>query len=180
MRQRRRNVFIAGLVSLVVIAAFVVGFAASSGGAFAQSQQPDTHHAQKVVDRYLSILDAGMSTPQCDFSSMSTIYTPDARITLTGGPFAPGGPFGPGGSFGEQQLDGIQAITGFYVKVCHILYGKNAGAPSWTQDAGFLLAPNALNSYEHVSLGGNLAGRCMHVFTISGDRIASLDWSVYA
>ena len=180
MRQRQSVFLMSGLVGLAVIIALLAGVTIGSMRVSAQSQQPDSHHAQQIVDTYLHILDTGMSTAQCDFSQMSTIYAPDARITATGGPFAPNGPFGSGGAFGEQQFQGIQAITGFYTKLCHILYGKLGGAPSWTQDAGFLLSPNVLNSYEHVSVSNQLVGRCMHVFTISGDRLASLDWSVYA
>ncbi|MGH2514453.1 MAG: hypothetical protein ACRDHP_02250 [Ktedonobacterales bacterium] len=180
MRQPRNRIVMAGLLCLVAIITFIAGIAFTSLRASAQSQQSDSHHAQKVVDTFLSILDTDMSSPQCDFSGLSTIYAPDATITATGGPFSPGGPFGPGGSFGQQHFQGISAITGFYTKLCHILYSKNAGAPSWTQDHAFVLAPNVLNSYEHVSLGGQLAGRCVHVFTIADDKIASLDWSVYA
>jgi hypothetical protein len=170
----------AAMVILVAGVAFVAGIVTNSMTASAQAQQSDSRHAQQVVDTYLRVLDTGMSTSQCDFSQLSTIYTDDARVTLTGGPFAPGGPLGPGGSVGEQQFAGISAITGFYTKLCHILYGKNAGTPSWTQDEAFLLSPNVLNSYEHLSFSGHLAGRCMHVFTISGNRISSLDWAVYA
>lgn len=182
MRQRRSRFLVAGLISLVAVIALVAGIAVGSAhvSASSQSHDPDAHHAQQIVDTYLNILDTGMSTSQCDFSQMSTIYTADAKVTATGGPFAPGGPFGPGGAFGEQQFQGIQAVTGFYTKLCHILYTKLGTGPSWTQDAGFLLSPNVLNSYEHVSASGQLIGRCMHVFTISGDHIASLDWSVYA
>jgi hypothetical protein len=176
----QRGLVMAGLVILVAIIAFVAGIATNTITASAQSEQIEPQHAQQVVDTYLQILNTGMSTPQCDFSKLATIYTDDARVTATGGPFASGGPFGPGGSAGQQQFEGMQAITGFYTKLCHILYSKGVGAASWTQDAGYELGPSVLNSYEHVSFGGQLAGRCMHVFRISGNQIASLDWSVYA
>jgi hypothetical protein len=52
-------------------------------------------------------------------------------------------------------------------------------APAWSQDAGFLLNPTVLNSYEHVSDSGHIIGRCMHAFTVRGNQIVSLDWSVY-
>jgi hypothetical protein len=164
-------------VILVLVIGFLVGMATQAKLASAQAQTPPPH-AQTVVNSYLAILNAGMKSGTCDFSALATIYTPDARVTATGGPFSPGGPFGPGGSFGEQQAHGIAAIEGFYAKLCHIV--SQRGVAQWTQDAGFLLSPTVLNSYEHVSISGQSVGRCMHVFTISGTRIASLDWSVYA
>lgn len=179
MRRRRTIIYATGLVGLLALIAALGAFLLSSSNAAAKGRS-EVQHAQKVVNTYLNILDTGMATPECNFTQLSTIYTADATVTLTGGPFSPGGPFGPGGSFGEQQYHGIDAITGFYTKLCHILYHKGAGAPAWTQDAGFLLAPNVLNSYEHVSLGGVFTGRCMHVFTVTDSRISSLDWSVYA
>jgi hypothetical protein len=183
MRLFQRKVLLAGLLGLLVIALAIVALASGSLNAFAKSANSQTTgpaHSQEVVDRYLGILNDGMANPTCDFSQLSTIYASNATVTLTGGPFAPGGPFGPGNAFGAQQYHGIQAITGAFTKLCHILYSKNAGAPSWTQDQGYLLSPNVLNSYEHVSLGGHMVGRCMHVFTVNGDHIQSLDWSVYA
>lgn len=172
----RRSLF-AVLVVVALAAGVFIGMAYQARTVSAQPQV-SPHHAQTIVDRYLNILNTGMKSGTCDFSALSTVYTPDATVTLTGGPFAPGGPFGPGGSFGEQQFHGIAAVTGFYVKLCHIVSQK--GVAQWTQDAGFLLSPNVLNSYEHISVSGQLTGRCMHVFTISGNHIASLDWSVYA
>jgi hypothetical protein len=179
MRSRRSNILITGLVILVAVAAFMGGMATGSAHASAQNQAPGPEHAQQIINTYLTILDTGMSTPQCDFSKMATIYAANARVTLSGGPFAPGGPFGQGNSYGAQEFDGAQAITGMYVKFCHVLYTKLGTGPQWTQSAAFLLAPNVLNSYEAVSANGHVIGRCMHVFTISGDRITSLDWAVY-
>jgi hypothetical protein len=177
-RISRRGLFTV-LVVVALIAGVVIGVAYQARTVAAQPQaQASPHHAQDIVDKYLDILNAGMKSGSCDFSALSSVYTPDATVTLTGGPFAPGGPFGPGGSFGEQQFHGIAAVTGLYVKLCHVVSQK--GVAQWTQDAGFLLSPNVLNSYEHISVSGQLTGRCLHVFTISGNHIASLDWSVYA
>ncbi len=182
MRSNRRTALTGILVALVAITAFVAGMATSSAQALAQASthsQTPAPHTQQVVNTYLQILDMGMSTSQCDFSGMATIYAPNARVTASGGPFAPSGPFGAGNSFGVQEFQGIQAVTGFYTKLCHLLYNNGAVSPGWSQDAGFLLSPTVLNSFEHLSIGGHVAGRCMHVFTVSGDRITSLDWSVY-
>lgn len=174
-----RQIMLIVLVLVALVAGFGLGVAFHARTAAAQPQaQVSPHHAQDVVDKYLSILNSGMKSGSCDFSALSTVYTPDATVIATGGPFSPGGPFGSGGAFGEQQFHGITAVTGFYTKLCHIV-SKN-GVAQRTQDAGILLLPNVLNSYEHVSFSDQLAGRCMHVFTISGDRISSLDWSVYA
>jgi hypothetical protein len=174
-----------GLLILVVVIALAVGVVAgmtyqtrAAAASSSATAQVDPHHAQTVVDKFLGILNAGMSSGSCDFSALSSVYAPDATVIATGGPFAPGGPFGPGGAFGEQQFHGIAAITGFYTKLCHIV--SQRGVAKWTQDAGYLLSPNVLNSYEDVSFSGTIGGRCMHAFTISGDRIASLNWSIYA
>jgi hypothetical protein len=177
MRLQRRAFLIAGLIVLVAVAAFAGGMATAQ--ARAAQATPAPGHAQQVVNRYLTILNAGMSTPACDFSGMATVYAPNARVNASAGPFAPGGPFGSGNAYGAQEFDGIQAITGFYTKLCHVLHTKGLASPAWTQDKGFSLAPMVLNSYEHVSSGGNLVGRCMHVFTVVGDQITSLDWVVY-
>lgn len=174
----RRGLF-AVLVVVALVAGVVIGMAYQARTVSAQPQaQVSPHHAQTIVDKYLGILNAGMKSGTCDFSALSSVYTPNAAVRLTGGPFAPGGPFGPGGSFGEQQFHGMAAITSFYVKLCHVVSQK--GVAQWKQDAGYLLSPNVLNSYEEVDFAGQVGGRCMHVFTISGDHIASLDWSVYA
>lgn len=163
------------LIALGALANMAVG----AGTASAQAQGNGPQHAQEVVDRYLEILNQGMASGRCDFSALSTVYKSDARLTLTGGPFAPGDPaaFQSSGAFAEQQYEGIDAIIGFYTRFCG--FTSHIGVAQWTQDGAFLLAPNALNSYEHVSFNGHLTGRCMHVFSIQSDKIASLDWTVY-
>jgi hypothetical protein len=178
---RRALYTVLAIVLAFVIAAvsFFTGSVSASAKAAANGD-PGPKHAQEVVSHYLSVLDADMANPSCNMSNLSTVYTSDASLRLTGGPFAPGGPFGPGNSYGAQSFQGVPAITGTYTKLCHAIWSQQAGAPSWTQDAGVLLSPQVLNSYEHISVGGHLTGRCMHIFTISGDRISSLDWSVYA
>ncbi len=178
MRSQRRALLMAVLVFRVAVAAFIGGMATAAAKSQAQAA-PTAGHAQQVVNRYLTILNTGMSTPACDFSARATVYAPNARVNASAGPFAPGGPFGPGNAYGVQEFDGIQAITGFYTKLCHVLYAKGAVTPAWTQDQGFALSPTVLNSYEHVSFGGHLVGRCMHVFAVSGEQITSLDWVVY-
>lgn len=167
------------LALVVVVAALIAGGVFINNARAAGKAAAAPPVAQAVVDKYLGILDTGMSTSACDFSGMASVYDADARLTVSGGPFAPGGPFGAGNAFGAQQFDGIQAITGFYTKLCHVLHTKGLQSPAWTQDAGFLLSPTVLNSYEHVSSGGHTIGRCMHVFVVRGQRIVSLDWSVY-
>lgn len=179
MRRFWLNILKGATVALVAVALIMGGALIGSARAASGSADMSPLHTQAIVDQYLNILDTGMSTSKCDFSGMATIYAPNARVTASGGPFAPGGPFGPGNGFGAQQFDGIQAITGFYTKLCHLLYAKGAVSPGWTQDAGFSLSPTVLNSYEHLSIGGHVAGRCMHAFTVVGDRITSLDWAVY-
>ena len=180
-RLSARSALITGIVGLLVIAAVAASFIFGTMRASAQSNQNGSAaHTQQIVNTYLHIMDQGMSTSQCDFSQLSTVYASNATLTLTGGPFAPGGPFGGGGAYGEQQFHGVTAIIGAYSKLCHALYAKGLSAPAWTQDTGVALEPNVLNSYEHVSASDHLLGRCMHVFTVQGDRITRLDWSVYA
>jgi hypothetical protein len=178
-KQTRKPLLLSvALGSLVTISLVAVLVVTHVGRATAQAADTGPSHAQTIVNEYLSILNTGMASGTCDFSALSTVYAPDAVVRATGGPFSPGGPFGPGGAYGQQEFDGLEAITGFYTKLCHIVSGR--GVAQWTQDVGFLLSPNVLDSYEHVSFDGVLGGRCEHVFTISGDHLASLDWSVYA
>ena len=171
------------LVPLALVVALAIGLVGGvvignpfTAGKSAAAAPPET---QAVVNQYLGILDSGMASSDCDFSRLSTVYASDARVTASGGPFAPGGPFGAGNGYGAQEFDGAQAITGFYTKLCMVLHHAGLAAPSWTQDAGFLLNPTILNSYEHVSNAGHTIGRCMHAFTVRGNHIVSLDWAVY-
>lgn len=178
-QQRRHLLFVLFLLALCLVSSgLLAACAQNTANAASPTPTPRPADAQAVVNHYLALLNAGMKSGTCDFSTLATIYAPDARVTATGGPFSPGGPFGSGDSFGEQQVQGIAAIEGFYTKLCGVV--SQRGVAQWTQDAEFLLSPTVLNSYEHVSFSGQLAGRCMHVFTISGTRIASLDWAVYA
>lgn len=186
------------LVCLGIVAVVVAAMVARAGAASAQAST-GPYHAQDVVDHYLSILDAGMASGTCDFSALSTVYADNGTLSLTGGPFASSGgppPFAnlatlPGATrvAGDVlQFQGLTNIEGFYAAFCgdfgHVL--PPGFYPGWVQDSGFLLSPNVLDSYEHFNLykpNGNLAGpggRCMHVFTIGGDKITSLNWSVYA
>lgn len=183
---RLLKVVVLVLVAALVFAGGIVAGVRSASAQSGQSADPGPHHAQDVVDNYLGILNNGMSgtgVTQCDFSALSTVYATDARLTLTGGPFGPGGPpfFGTRGSLDELQYHGVTNIIGFYTTFCNFLNGPHGpGYGQWTQDAGYLLSPNVLDSYEHVTLSrAPQVGRCMHVFTISGDKIVSLDWSVY-
>jgi hypothetical protein len=169
------------LLSLVVLVALIGGAGigmAYQARAVGTAPKADSHHAQDIVDVYLQRFNAGMSSGTCDFSALSSVFTADATVIAAGGPFAPGGPFGPGGSLAEQRFTSTSGILAFYAKLCGIVSHK--GVAQWAQDAGYLLSPNVLNSYEHVEIGGHVIGHCMHVFTISGDHIARLDWSVYA
>ncbi len=179
MRMNLGRSFKVVLLSLVAALLVAMGVAAGVGAVSAQSKDTGPYHAQNIVDTYLGILNSGMASGSCDFSALSEVYASDARLTLTGGPFSPGGPaaFEPSGAFGEQQYQGIDAITGFYTRFCGFV--SHMGVAQWTQDGAQLLAPNVLNSYEHASFSGHPAGRCMHVFAISGDKIASLDWTIY-
>lgn len=174
-KSHRLPVAMAGLMAIILLVAVLV--TTHVGRVAARGTDTGPTHARAIVNKYLGILNAGMASGTCDFSALTTVYGPDAIVRATSGPFSPGGPFGSGGSFGQQEFDGIGAIIGFYTKLCHIVSGE--GLAQWTQDAAFLLSPNVLDSYEHVSFNGVLRGRCEHVFAISGDLIASLDWSVY-
>lgn len=166
-------------LALGLVGGVFIGNAYAAGKGAPQAAAATPPETQAVVNQYLGILDSGMASSDCDFSGLSAVYAPDARVTASGGPFAPGGPFGAGNAYGAQEFDGIQAITGFYTKLCMVLHHAGLAAPSWSQDAGFLLNPTVLNSYEHVSNGGHTIGRCMHAFTVRGNHIVSLDWAVY-
>lgn len=172
----------AALLGLMAALLIAVGTVAGIRAASAQSTDTGPYHAQSIVNHYLGILDSGMAGGSCDFSALSTVYAPDATLRLTGGIFAPGGPadFVPSGAYAQQKYDGIDAIIGFYAHFCTFLSHTPLGVAQWAQDAGILLAPNVLLSYEHVTFShSSQTGRCAHAFTIQGDKIASLDWSVY-
>jgi hypothetical protein len=171
----RLSVAMASLMAIILLVAVLV--TTHIGRVAARGTDNEPTHAQAIVNKYLAILNAGMASGTCDFSALTTVYAPNAIVRATSGPFSPGGPFGPGGSLGQQEFDGVNAIIGFYTELCHIVSGE--GVAQWTQDAAFLLSPTVLDSYEHASFNGVVGGHCEHVFTISGNRIVSLDWSVY-
>jgi hypothetical protein len=50
----------------------------------------------------------------------------------------------------------------------------------FTQDSMRSLAPHVVLTYEHAGLPTSVApGRCMHVFTLKGGKIVTLDWATY-
>ena len=147
--------------------------------------------AQKVSEQYLHMLDADMQSG--NFANLSQIYTSDAVLTVSGGPF------------GRQPtvLKGIGSISQFL----RTLRAK-LGPAQWMEDTGQELAASVYLSYEHISLssGSAVSNRCMKVFdgacrygashanqeatgstidrsfsafTIRGDQVASVYWLVY-
>lgn len=177
-----------GLLTLALLAG-VAAFAV--GRANVAHADPNPQHAQDIVNTYLGILNGGMSGAsgnKCDFSALSTVYADDATLTLTGGPFTSGFPpqfsnLGtPDPAYKGLQFQGITNVIGFYTTFCHDF---GPAHPGWTPELTEPLTSNVVDSYEQLSIyapNGNVVqtGYCEHVFTIKGDRIESLNWSVYA
>ena len=108
-----RQILLSVLVLVALVAGFGIGVAFHARTVSAQPQAPvvSSHHAQDIVDKYLGILNNGMKSGSCDFSALSTVYTSDATVTATGGPFSPGGPFGSGGTFRTRAWGPMEASS---------------------------------------------------------------------
>jgi hypothetical protein len=123
----------------------------------AQDGKPD----QAVVTYYFQVLNAGMISG--DFSELAEVYAPDAVLTQSN----------PKGV--TIVANGLDAITAWYQGFQAKFHGIQ-----FTQDSMRSLAPHVVLSYEHAGLATATApGRCMHVFTIEGGKIASTDWATF-
>jgi SnoaL-like domain len=160
-RHRRTWVTYAGL-SLVAL--LLVGALSAYGlqaHATADPTPQDGQTDQAVVTTYFAILNAGMQSG--DFSALATVYAPDA--TLTQSP--------PKGV--TTVYSGIDAIIAWYQA-----FRARAGAIQFTQDSMRSLAPHVVLSYEHAGKPTYVApGRCMHVFTLKGGLIETVDWATF-
>ncbi len=70
---------------------------------------------------------------------------------------------------------GIDEITAWYQS----FQAKFSGI-QFTQDSMRSLAPHVVLSYEHAGKPTWIApGRCMHVFTLKGGMIETVDWATF-
>jgi hypothetical protein len=170
MQQHRRAwVLVAGLSLFAVLLVGAVSayglraHAAAVPSAAAVSSQ-DGRPDQDVVNSYFQILNAGMKSG--DFSALATVYTPDATLTQS----TPKGV--------TTVYNGIDAIIAWYK-----VFQSKFQDMQFTQDPQHPLrnlAPHVLLTYESAApVGYHAPGRCMHVFTLKGGMIETLDWATF-
>jgi hypothetical protein len=115
---------------------------------------------EQVVTTYFHILNAGMISG--DFSALDTVYASDATLTQS----APTGK--------QVVATGLSDITAWYVG-----FQKAHPGIQFAQDHMRSLAPHVVLSYEHAPASWAIPGRCMHLFTLKGGMIETLDWATY-
>ncbi len=161
-RHRRRWVTVVGLSLFAVLlvgalSAYGLQVHAADNPPSAQAERPD----QEVVTTYFQILNAGLISG--NFSALDTVYAPDATLTQSN----------PKGV--TVVAHGLAEITAFY-------QGLQAKFPGiqFTQDSMRSLAPHVVLSYEHAGKPTWIApGRCIHVFTLKGGMIETVDWATF-
>lgn len=170
MKQHRR--LWAGLSGLSLFALLLVGaFSLYTSQARAASDPQDGGPDQAVVEHYFQILNAGMASSDSNtalqvFQALDQVYAPDATLNQS----TPTGH--------TNTFHGIDAIITWYVA----FQGMHPGL-QFTQDPDHPLrnlAPHVVITYEsalppHFSV----PGRCMHVFTLKGGMIETLDWATF-
>ena len=151
----RRQVLSGAAVAVPVAAVSFVPTAAYAG----EGQRG----AQRVVNKYFGILNAGMASTDGDFSALATVYAHNAVLTQSN----------PAGV--TKVFEGLDALTGFYVALWHSFQGIQ-----WSQDHIRNLAEDVVLSYEHAGKPTWTAqGRCAHLFKVRDRRIRTLDWVTY-
>src|SRR5438552_10545933 len=117
--------------------------------------------APTVVTKYLQLFNAGMKSG--DFAALASVYAPDATLTQSN----------PKGV--TTVIHGLTAITTFY-------QGLRTKFPGyqWTVESMHSLSPSVVLVYQHAgSPPLHMAGRCMHVFVVTGGKITRYDWATY-
>jgi SnoaL-like protein len=123
----------------------------------------DGHGAQRVVNKYFGILNAGMASTDGDFSALATVYEDDGVLTQSN----------PAGV--TKVFQGLDEVKGFYVGLWHVFQGIQ-----WSQDHIRNLSPDVVLSYEQAGKPTWTAqGRCAHLFKVRDRRIRTLDWVTY-
>jgi hypothetical protein len=160
LRTRTATTVAASLgLGLVLLLGLLVGHSAVASAA--PPSTPPNSPDEQVVTTYFQILNAGMLDPQ-QFSALATVYAPDATLTQS----APNGT--------QVVATGLKEITAWYVGFQNAHPGIQ-----FAQDHMRSLAPHVVLSYEHAPTSWAVPGRCMHLFTLKGGMIESLDWATY-
>ncbi len=161
MNTYARKANLLALLSLLVVF-LISGLAACGGPAAAQPRTTSSEpSALSVVTTYLQLFITGMRSG--DFSSMASVYAPDATLTQSN----------PKGV--TTVLHGLAAITSFYqgLRAKFVDY-------QWTVESMRSLATNVVLVYQHAgSPPLRVAGRCVHVFVVQDGKITSYDWATY-
>jgi hypothetical protein len=158
LRTHTPTAFVATLgLGFVVLLGLLSGCGAqASAAAHTPADPPDT----QVVTTYFQILNAGMLSG--DFTALSTVYAPDATLTQSS-------------PTGKQVVaTGLSEITNWYTA-----FQQAHPGIQFAQDRMRTLAPHVVLSYEHAPANWPIPGRCMHLFTLKGGLIESLDWATY-
>ena len=169
MRHHRRTWVT--LLGLSVCAVFLVGALSAYGLQARAADNPppqDGQPDQAVVDTYFQVFNAGLLSG--DFSALDTVYAPDATLVQAN-------------SKNVVAINhGVSAIIAWYTKTFGL--GTPGHGAQFEPDPRFppmqSLAPHVVLTHEYaLPLGFSQAGYCMHVFTLKGGMIETVNWVTY-
>lgn len=168
LRQRRTWSTIVGLGLFAVILVGALSAyrlqARAAGNSPPQYEEGD----QAVVEKYFQIFNAGLLSG--DFSALATVYAPDATL------------FQSNSKNVATIINGASDIIAWYTKTFGL--GTPGHGSQFVPDPRYpplrALAPHVIVTYEYaLPPGFSQAGYCMHVFTLKGGWIESVNWATY-
>ena len=160
MNTYKRKAKLLALLAVLIMS----GLAACGGGANAQPNTTTTQlnpGATTVVTTYLQLFNADMRSG--DFSSMSSVYAPDATLT-------------------QSNPKGVTTIVHGLTNILTFYQGVHTKFPGfqWTVETMRSLSPNVVLVYQHAgSPPLRVPGRCVHLFVVENGKIISYDWATY-
>lgn len=166
--QRHRRLWVA-LAGLGLFAVLLAGaFSTYSLQARAASDPQDGGPDLGVVEHYFTILNAGMISG--NFDALHQVDAPDATLFKSNP-----------GSGTTHIYTGIDNIIAWY----QVFQSAHPGLQFAEEETNEIpqprrvLAPHVVLSYEDAPAGAANPGDCMHVFTLKGGMIQTLDWVTF-
>jgi hypothetical protein len=167
-RHKRTWVTSSGLVMFAVLLVGVLSAYGLKARAADNPPPQDGQPDQAVVDTYFQIFNAGLLSG--DFSALATVYAPDATLVQTNSKNV------------VTIKQGVSDIVAWYTATFG--RGTPAHGAQFVPDPRYpplsSLAPHVVLTHEYaLPPGFSQAGYCMHVFTLKGGWIYTVNWVTY-